>query len=123
MPPPNDEVLTVQNEVFEDEIAKEHAEGKELSFVILNSPIFRLFTEELSPEVRDIWNRYAAGDKSALALLEQYYDAYKNDLTEFIARLDPDASNALSEAIEQGDIDGASAIIETNAHLRKNSES
>lgn len=142
MPPPNDEVLKIQSEVFEDEIGKElsaeatrFADGtnqergepldpskKIMAFIIENSPIFRLFTENLTPPVREIWDRYAQGETGALQELEGHYDSFRAELESFIARLDPDAFSELANAIDAGDVDQASHIIEMNARMRSTEE-
>lgn len=143
MPPLNDEVLKVQGEVFQDEIAKELEKDsdafvsdsvsaehtfsadetqKMFAFIVENAPIFRLFTENLTPEVRAIWDRYAKGDRAALSELESYYDLFRKELEDFIFRTDPDAMTALAQAIEEGNVELATTILEANAHLRKQEE-
>ena len=111
--PPAEEFLHIQQEVFEDTIKSQHAEGAELNFIAENGLPFRLFSEQLHDDERDAWVRYANGDNTALLALEAAYLRFKQDLLTRLADSAPDRAALLSEAIARGDVDAASDIIAT----------
>ena len=132
--PPNEEFLDVQNQVFMDEIRKQHEDAErlrsapqdnstednheqneELRFIAENGLPFRLFAEHLTPEARAVWDRYTHGESDALSDLERAYDAFKAELIAHIHADDPKESAAFAQAIEDGDVDAASRIIALHA--------
>ena len=54
--------------------------------------------------------------------LEQHYGQFRDELNNFMERVDPEASTALTLAIEVGNIDEASRIIETHGAMKTRRE-
>lgn len=111
-----DSLFPVQNSIFENLIKKEKSQV--LMFVLRNAPIFRNFADNLDPALWETWKQAANDDNiEARAVLEEMYAKYRDEVESSLSQLDPDAFTALMEAVENGDVDTASKILE--AHLEK----
>lgn len=109
--------LRAQHAVFGEMLDGAHASPrKELEFIISNAPLFRYFGEHLPGELGRMWLAVPESDV-ARAYITKHYERFAREIFRLIETMDPDAQTALTEAVEAGDGDKVSRILETNAAI------
>lgn len=127
--PDNESFLGAQSNVLDREreekkIKMEHM----MSFIISNAPLFRYFAEHLPKDLYKVWDA-AAKDKetnnnqAAIEELSQHYDSFREGIMSTLEFLDPETVSALSDAVDNADVEGASTILKAYFETKDEGES
>ena len=82
------------------------------SFIIDNAHLFRYFATHLPDDLMDSWE-HAKDNNEARDKLEAQYEIFQEQVTQYIAQLDPEIQQGLADAINDSDVDTTSYILET----------
>lgn len=106
-------ILDAQQRVFEKEIEKKQIEDI-FSFIINNGALFRYFAEHLPSNLYKVWDEASSDveNKKAVEELGNHYEEFRREIFSAFESLDPESVTAFTDAIEKGDVDGASKILE-----------
>jgi oligoendopeptidase F len=116
-------IFEAQHRVFENEEKRKSIQDM-FSFVITNAAIFRYFAEHLPKDLYKVWDA-AAGEKENKIATEElgiHYEAFRNEIISTLEALDPETVTALSEAVENKDVDVAAEIFKTYFAIKDKAE-
>lgn len=112
-------ILDAQQRVFEKEIEKKHIEDI-FAFIINNGALFRYFAERLPKNLYKVWDEASSEvvNKRAVEELGDHYEVFRREILSAFESIDPESVTAFTEAVEKGDVDGASKILEAYFALK-----
>jgi hypothetical protein len=103
-----------QNKILEDKLEREKIPAEKVLAVVLeNATLLRLFANHFPDELRNEWEK-ALVDGTSLALVESRYEEFHDLILDSLGYMDPEAETALTDAIDQGNVDTVTNIIETH---------
>lgn|GEM_PF-6429975 len=107
---PEEHFLTIQAVVFKD-IMKKEGVSDVRNFITLNAHLFRFFATHLPDDLKESWED-AELDEESQKRLEAQYEAFHSRVDAFIANLDPEIQQNLTDAVTRGNVNETSVILE-----------
>lgn len=108
---PNKHFLEVQNGVFTDLIKRDGVHNKR-KFFAQNAYLFRHFAEHLPDDLKNSWDA-ANQDGASRLKLEEQYGLFYAKVNAYMGTQEPEVTQELIDAINDGDIELASYIFES----------